>query len=638
MLAASVALGATILSATPSRGAAGGTQPPQLLPVLAPGGPSLTDTAGRLVELHGVDLLPKCGVHTSGNPCLPDATATQPAYYLRADATDPARRLDDNDARALQDLGIDTVRLGVFWEGIEPGPPNAAADDPTYCAAHAAGTPFTPLPATAEPWDGTVAARYLDHVAATVHVLAAHGIRTILAMYQDVWGAVFANPNGSPPWKGDGAPAWATCTGGAPFLAPASWNAGYTTVPVATSFQHFFLNDVVADLQGQYIRSAVALAKRFRRDPAVIGYGVFNDPSEAIGSLVPGVFDRELQCFLAGTQYAPMSCRAAGQSQAPAVGVIPAVQAADPDHLVFFQPPLLTDLGYPETVGVVEKLPFPNLVLDIHDYSPGILLSPDGSCPTDCSAAETTALREAESERDQTQTAQSNGPALFIGEWGAQSDPSRLEPLAAAADTAGLSWAYYMGKQLDDPTGTTGEALLDDAGVPRANAGAVARVYASAVAGTNVAQSYDPATRHYTLSFTPAAHATAPTEVIVPPWVYKSGYMATVTGATVRSSCGDRTLVLAATPGAGTVTVDIATGTCPAAAASESAAAPTPSPPSTASAVLPYSATRPATGAGLPDTAPSPQAAPGFPAAAALLVLLRSRRRRRPRPENRACG
>src|SRR5205085_9874969 len=142
---------------------------------------------------------------------------------------------------------------------------------------------------------------------------------------------------------------------------PVTWQGAYTDPAVNSALEHFWANDVSADLQGQYIRVLGAVAKHFAANRDVLGYELFNEPSGPFEA-APTSFDRQLQCFYAGKLYAPQSCAAApGPSQAPPVGAIPAVLTADRHHLVVYEAPVLTDFGSPETVGIVERLPFARL-------------------------------------------------------------------------------------------------------------------------------------------------------------------------------------------------------------------------------------------------------------------------------------
>jgi endoglycosylceramidase len=358
----------------------------------------------------------------------------------------------------------------------------------------------------------------------------------------------------------EGAPAWATCTSGFPFGHPAAWQSAYSDPAVNAAFEHFWANDVTADLQGQYIRVLVAVARHFAGDADVLGYELFNEPSGPV-TLGPPAFDRQLQCLYAGTQYAPVSCAlAAGPSQAPAQGAIPSVLTADPHHLVFYEAPVLTDFGSPETVGIAEPLPFGRLVLSFHDYG-GVPGGNSFACtqPT-CPIQEQHTMSLFASERAATRTDQSGGPAWLLSEFGAERYVPDIANVVQLADRNLLSWIYWAGFQLHDPTGGPDEGLLDElTRRPEPTRAAVlARTYPLATAGTPLTQSFDPATGAFTFTYRADHSLHAPTEIVVPvAYHYPRGYDVNVRGARVTSRADAQLVTLINDPGAATVTVTI---------------------------------------------------------------------------------
>lgn len=549
---------AVMLSLTPAAHAASGGY------VRAPGGPFLVDPQGRRLELHGVNLVAKCAANTyasnaPGQPCLPGGPGTQPGYVLEPGASDPGRRFSAADAATLHRLGFSVVRLGIVWAGLEPGPAGAQANDPTYCSAHLPGTPFASLGA-ADPYNQATVDAYLDKVDTIVRLLAHQHIRVLLDMHQDAWGRPFANPTSATPWMAEGAPAWATCTSGAPFAAPAAWQSAYTDPAVNAALAHFWANDVSADLQGQYIRVLTAVARRFANDTDILGYELFNEPAGPL-LLSPPAFDRQLQCFYAGTQYAPVSCASAvGPSQAPAQGAIPAVLSADPHHLVFYQAPVLTDYGEPETVGIAEPLPFARLVLSFHDYGG----APGGSSfdceQPSCSVQERVTMSLFADERAATRTSQAGGPAWLLSEFGAERYVPDIANMVQLADRELVSWIYWAGLQLHDPTGGPGEGLLDDTSrrPDPARAAVLARAYPLATAGVPISQSFNPGTGAFTFTYRADPTVHAPTEIVVPTaYHYPHSYEVVVRGARVTSSQDAQLLTLVNDRGASTVTVTL---------------------------------------------------------------------------------
>ena len=488
--------------------------------VQARGGPYLTDQFGRRLELHGVNLVAKCGggaepTPAAGTPCVGPAQGPRLAYVLSPAARDPARRFTAADARTLTRLGFNIVRLGIVWEGLEPGPAAVGPNDPRYCAPHRRGTPFPSL-RNADPYDAATVRAYLARTDRIVALLSRAGIRVVIDMHQDVWGSAFYYATGATPWNGEGAPAWATCTGPKPFTLPITWGEAYGVGGVQTAVHHFWANDVRADLQGQFARVWQAVARHYRDDPDVIGYEVINEPND----FLPRRFDSELQCDYGGPAHEPRSC-AASRPAALRDGLIGAIQAADPTHVVLFEPSGASNYGAPERIGITEPLRFAGLALAFHAY---------GSV-----AAQ---IRQTRQERDRTRTDQPDGPPWIMDEFGASNNTVASAETVSLADGANLSWAYWEALQLDDPTaGEPDEGLLDQQTrrpYP-AMAHALAVPYPFATAGRPGPQSFNRATLTFRYSYAVAPGISAPTEIELPPYTYWHGYTVRVTGARIES-------------------------------------------------------------------------------------------------------
>ena len=124
----------------------------------SPGGPYLYDAKGRVVLLHGVNVVYK-----------------HAPYIAYPDPGTPWN-FSAEDAQQMQTLGFNVVRLGIEWQALEPG--SGGPNQPKICTRGA--------PGNAHEWNQAVAEQYLDHVAATVKLLARYGIYTLLDMHQDV--------------------------------------------------------------------------------------------------------------------------------------------------------------------------------------------------------------------------------------------------------------------------------------------------------------------------------------------------------------------------------------------------------------------------------------------------------------------
>ncbi len=185
---------------------------------IAHSGRWLTDASGRVVLLHGVNVVAK----------------TVP-YYPSAAGFDAA------DAAWLEENGLRVVRLGVMATGLMPTP-------------------------------GKITQGYIADLAATVRTLEAHHIYVLLDMHQDGYG---------PKVGSDGFPAWMTLTEGKPntndrfptyyYEDPATQQAFQSLWDNAKGPNGVGLQTDVADMFG-------ALAQAFHSTQNVLGYDVFNEP------------------------------------------------------------------------------------------------------------------------------------------------------------------------------------------------------------------------------------------------------------------------------------------------------------------------------------------------------------------------
>jgi endoglycosylceramidase len=302
--------------------------------IVARGGPFLRDASGRVVFFHGVNAVYKYA------PFELFAAPGKPWNFSKADAA------------KIAGLGFDVVRLGIIWAGLEPG--TDGPNDPAICTPGPAHNPGQ--------FDRSVLDAYLSRVRKTVDLLGRYHIYTLLDMHQDLYSQVFG---------GEGAPPWAVCTDGLPVVhPPGRWSRVYGTAALEAAFEHFWNNDVSGDLQGEYDHVWSAVARYFRDNPWVLGYDPFNEPfAKAPRGSANHRFDAQLECFYTGkaepglaldTKQA-VSC----PPDDPAVGLIPTILAADPHHLIFYEPDIFSKKGTPNYVGPMD---FPNLVFNFHDY------------------------------------------------------------------------------------------------------------------------------------------------------------------------------------------------------------------------------------------------------------------------------
>ena len=498
----------------------------------SPGGPYLYDREGRVVVLHGVNAVYK-----------------RPPYELTLAPGKPWN-FTAADAREIAGLGFDVVRLGILWEGIEPG--HGGPNNPAVCTPGRPGNPHM--------FEARTADRYLAAVTKTVDLLGRYHVYSLIDMHQDVYSQAF---------RGEGAPAWAVCTDGRPIVALGGrWSHNYSNPLLVVAEHHFWRNDVVGDLQGQFDLAWSVVAHHFADNPWVVGYDPYNEPF-SIKQTPSGAqgFAVNLECFYTGRahptslqgQSAPVTCPA----DDPWEGVVPVIEAADPHHLVFPEPDNFSvRQGYPSLLG---PLDFPRLVYNFHTYCR--YRSPVTGDPTNLGACDDHAFA-AITQRGQERAAlasprQPGGPGWLMTEFGATRSAALVSGYTDLAGDLGLGWIYWAWKYYDDPTGSSHEALAAPTGALAPTASVLDRPYAQALAGNPLGTSFDAATDTLRVAYAPSRRVSAPTVIVVPPARhYPEGYCATVVGGAVTSPPGAAHLLVTAAPRSRRVTVTVAAGAC----------------------------------------------------------------------------
>jgi endoglycosylceramidase len=404
--------------------------------------------------------------------------------------------LTRKDFKLMRSWGFNTVRLGVLWAGLEPQP-------------------------------GVIDQAYLDHLSAIVDLAAQQNFWVLLDMHQDLYAERFT---------GEGAPDWAVKDDGIPFTPIAGDFAfDYTTPAVGRAFTNFW-NDKDG-IRTEYVRAFTALAERFAGQETVAGYDLFNEPS----------------CeFQAGPP--------CGVPPGPEVGyfamalynqLVPALQAVDPTHPVYYEDAPTVNFGYPFVIGAPggPAWLFPNQGLSHHVYC-STDLRPDLSCPQ----------QERQATFNAIASAKGNNVAPLQTEFGATDDIARIRNVVNLADKAGEGWLYWQYKTYNDPTtssasglgGTDAESIVADTGkVKPRKVDALARAYPERIAGTNPRWSFNERSGVLSLSYTP--RGSGPTVVVLPKAAYPRGACTTGRGFTQRRDPESNRLRLHADRGAGHV-------------------------------------------------------------------------------------
>jgi len=500
----------------------------------SPGGPYLYDADNRVVLLHGVNVVYK-----------------HPPYIAYPDPGTPWN-FGAADAARMQHLGFNVVRLGIEWQALEPG--SGGPNQPKICTP---GTPGHP-----HEFNRAVAMRYLEHVAATVKLLSRYGIYTLLDMHQDVYNQGFL---------GEGAPNWAVCTDGVPIVPTGGrWSNNYSNPQLDTAVAHFWRNDVVGDLQGQFDLVWATVANYFRNDPWVVGYDPYNEPfSTETQVAAQSTFTGNLECFYTGKAHtgflangtSPLVC----PSDVPNDGVIPSIQSVDHRHLIFVEPDIywVTGGNVPSQLG---PMPFQRVVFNFHVYCGD--RSPVTGNPTDLlrclQSEETTASEQDITRLSMSSRYQSSGPAIFMSEFGATTSPSLAGFDAEWAGLSQVGWAYWAWRYYDDPTGSSAEGLVLPDGNYSPIVTVLSRTYPQEVAGVANSVLFNPFTGSFNMTYSPSLAARGVTVVdIAASQHYPTGWCAAVRGGQITSSPGATHLTVRTSGHPLQVYVSVTAGACP---------------------------------------------------------------------------
>lgn len=153
------------------------------------------------------------------------------------------------DFARLRDWGMNCVRLGILWDGLEPKP-------------------------------GVFDEEYLKSVDQRIAWAKAAGLYVFLDMHQDLYSYKYS----------DGAPEWATLTDGQPHVAGGGvWSDAYiSSLAIQRAFDNFWANRPCADgvgVQDHFARAWRHVAQRYANEPTVIAFDLFNEPNIGSGNL-----------------------------------------------------------------------------------------------------------------------------------------------------------------------------------------------------------------------------------------------------------------------------------------------------------------------------------------------------------------
>ncbi|WP_175778880.1 cellulase family glycosylhydrolase [Burkholderia anthina] len=482
---------------------------PGTLSTVSHAGRWLTDEQGRVLIVHGVNVVIK-----------------QPPYAPEA-AGFGAKDMDQ-----LAADGFNVVRLGVAQAQLEPAPGR---------------------------YDGA----YLASLARTQRQLADRRIYTLLDMHQDGYSRQFVperrrtevaagNPRGAE--INNGFAAWMALDDGLPNLNPGHPYYYVTSKAINRAFDNLYANARGPEGVGLTDRFAAAwrhVAAGFSGRPYLLGYELLNEPwpggrwIDCAGSQGCATFDRQVMSVFNRT-------------------VRNAIRDTDHDTLVFQEPNPLFNLGFPTHLDKGDArsgFAFHNYAAKLDQFAKAVGKALPGESPALAGRLApllngTDADKEARVFGNALAHADVTGDALLMTEFGGldASDPSGrlVERMLDAADRDMIPWIYWRFPVPADSTAASWQSVRD----------VLVRPYPQAIAGTPTRWRFDPATQQFELRYATRSAGTALqrgalTQIFVPEYRYPHGYCTRVTGGTVESAPNARELLVAAAPDAAEVAVEV---------------------------------------------------------------------------------
>lgn len=432
-------------------------------------------------------------------------------------ATAQSLNFGDDDAALLARLGFNAVRLTVERYAVEPHP--GQFDD-----------------------------AYVSQFAETVRMLAGHGILSLIDFHQDEYGPAFLD---------NGYPDWMTNTDGInPLVVYAPFPLQYVVSPSQNrAWDNLWANapDVRTSGTPQPLQSDDAellahVAAGLKDEPGLLGYEIINEPWPGLQYPI---------CYSLAGDGCPDFDK--GPVSDYYKTIVPAIRAADPTHMIWYEPLSSFNQGNPTFIDSPND---PDLGFAFHDY-PLCGSAVDDSVPDPRCVEQDVAVQENAVARSAA-----TGEPLLETEFGATMHLPTITRLLNLYDQYTMPWMWwsytrYMVK-LD-----ANSKLLDasDANVNWPLVDALTRPYPQLVSGTPVSWSFDPATKTFNMRYSTAradGNGSFPTGSVteihvdaVPARLYPNGYGITVEGGMVLSSPGADVLKVASCDGSSGVTITI---------------------------------------------------------------------------------
>jgi endoglycosylceramidase len=360
------------------------------------------------------------------------------------------------DFQKIRRWGFNVIRFPVSWEFIEP---ERDQIDEGYLQ---------------------------DWVEPVFDYAAREGIGVILDMHQWNWSTCFSPPDGG----GAGVPQWALpewTRGNCPYEGDDA--SGWMTRAAAEFWQD-------ADMRGEYMELWEMIARRYKDEPAVVAYDLFNEPWPDL-ALPPEDADRDvLQPF-----YEELIGR---------------IRAIDATRLIIYEPHITWDLFGNQFTS----MPFDNIVYSTHLYSGGTAGGETGyngdSAPLLAQVQRSVA--EAESQ----------GVPLLVGEFGIgmrENYQAWIRDEFRFQEQHVIGGTWWSMRQHDNTT--FGLTEFDTRAEKRGLLDLVSRPYPVATAGDLISFSFDEQSRTLTMTFANNPDASGETLIAIPKYQYPGGIKVT---------------------------------------------------------------------------------------------------------------
>uniref|UniRef100_A0A7S1FFA1 Endoglycoceramidase n=1 Tax=Noctiluca scintillans TaxID=2966 RepID=A0A7S1FFA1_NOCSC len=459
-----------------------------------PGTGYYVDASGRVRIFHGVNIVYK-----------------EYPWYPETETFNPTDSLDPETMGNLKKWGMNVVRLGVMWPGVEPAP-------------------------------GVIDKTYLSKIRNITQQLASYDVYTIADLHQDI---------GSRRFCGEGFPEFyiddlledttSAVARAAPFPAPMKADISFNSTGfpnmtdcLSNEFAGYYLTEQVgamwnelytpgSDLNLGFSRFWGAVANEFRDAPELLAYELLNEPNgfclEGSAKGCENVFGELFGNSVEVEKLTPLY-RSAAEA-------IRSANAAQP--IIYEQTVLL-----PKVLAA----PFPGPVLE-NDDQQGLAyhiycIPGDGAGAV--SSFECKVAQDLFWHTYAPFLRRHQGIGGFMTEFGAVGgnplELKHLDRLFSMVDDQFQSWAYWELKTYKDfTTANAAESLYDgDGKIETTKLATLSRTYAQAIAGEPKSMKFDSETARFTLRFKPNATISKPTVIYFNEELhYPHGYISKVT-------------------------------------------------------------------------------------------------------------